>query len=204
MQIHISTLTQSCIEDDTIFCDSRKYSCISFPSARTAGIIILLLISLKYITGDCFSPKNNGCWNIFETRSFFPWSCSGVPLHLSTGWTLHYAHHRWWYGLCWSFALAGAFPLVKKQLSRKDTLKQALAMVLFVASVSGDSISSFFVLCFALLFVHITVSAPQETFCRICCLVIVTFMEISLNFKRTKHLSLVTGFQLMNSSEKVD
>jgi len=29
-------------------------------------------------------------------------------------------------------------------------------------------------------------------------------MEINLNFKRTKHLSLVTGFKIMNSHEKVD
>lgn len=68
----------------------------------------------------------------------------------------------------------------------------------------GPIFHHFFALCFTLLFVHIILSAPQETFCRICCLVIVTFMEIGLNFKRTKHLSLVTRFQLMNSSEKVD
>lgn len=71
VQIHIYTLAQSCIEDGTTFCDSRKHSCISFPSALTAGITILLLILLKYITGDCFSLKNYACQNIFGTRIFF-------------------------------------------------------------------------------------------------------------------------------------
>jgi len=64
--------------------------------------------------------------------------------------------------------------------------------------------SSFFSLCFALLLYITVVSAPQETLHRICCLVIVTFMEICLNFKRTKHLALVRGFQITNSSEKFD
>lgn len=102
------------------------------------------------------------------------------------------------------FCSCRSFPIGEKTAFKEGDSKTHPGHGIFVASVSGDSISSFFALCFALLFVHITIPAPQEIFCRICCLVIVTFMEISLNFKRTKHLSLVTGFQLMNSSEKVD
>lgn len=94
--------------------------------------------------------------------------------------------------LMMSSAPVEVLPLVKLQLSRK-LLKTWPLYPGYCFNI---------VFCFTS--VRIVASVPQETFNRICCLVIVTFMEINLNFKRTKHLSLVTGFKIMNSHEKVD
>lgn len=115
--------------------------------------------------------------------SFFPpCSCSGVPLHLSRGWTLHYIHHGWSVSI---FCSCRSFPIGKKKSFQGRRLQNRPWPWYYLWPLClGIVFHHFFVLCFALLFVHITVSAPQETFCRICCLVIVTFMEISLNFKR--------------------
>lgn len=72
-----------------------------------------------------------------------------------------------------------------------------------VATLSGLLFQHIFI-AFYFISVCTVASVPQETLNRICCLVIVTFKEINSNFKRTKHLSLVTGFKIMNSHEKVD
>lgn len=117
-------------------------------------ITILLLMSLKYITGDSFFSEElqmlKYIWNRVFLAVFFPLAHALVYLYIwveaepCITFTMD--------GLCQYFAPVGVFPLVKKKLSRKETPKQALGMVLFVASMSGDSISSFFcaVFCFTL------------------------------------------------------
>lgn len=119
---------------------------------------------------------------------------------LMRGWILLCVCSRQWnamISLCWSSAPVG------QTAAFTETPGNALCVALLVATLPGILFHHIFtVFCFT--FVHAVASAPQETLNRICCLVIVTFMEISLNFKRTKHLSLVTGFKIMNSSEKVD